>query len=308
MDTRLRKALNSKSENKDVEFKTNIDTTSRKDWVEIIKDFVAVANSGGGVILFGVDNSGEPTGVDISNILYLDPADITNKIFSYTQCHFSDFDIIPRSKNGYQVAAIIVGASKIPMIFTSPGTYPISHKKQGRAFSVGTIYFRHGAKSEPGTPNDLRETIERRLEDIRHQWMSGVRKVIQAPEGAQLAVVLPSEVKQSSSPQAMPIRIVDNPSAPEYRIINPNTTHPFRQTELLEELHQALPELFFNAYDLFAIRKVFDIEEKLQFFYRPKYGSPQYSDEFMSWVIEKCYNEPNFFPQTREAYKEIRHS
>jgi hypothetical protein len=306
LDHRLSKVLRSRMESADTEFKNNLNPESKRNWVELIKDIVAIANSGGGVILFGVNNSGEPNGEDVSQILNLDPADITDKIFSYTSNHFSEIEIAEIGKGANQLAAFIISGSKIPMIFTRPGTYATSARKQARAFSVGTLYFRHGAKSEPGTQDDIIQSIERRLEDIRDQWLSGVRRVFQAPEGSQFAVI-PPEVRQSSSPNAMPIRIVNDPSAPEYRIINPNTTHPHRTADLLDVLGNQLPNYSLNFYDILAVRRAYEVDEQGRFFYRPMSGSPQYSDDFVNWIIEKCEEDPDFFADARERYKEIRY-
>ena len=75
------------------------------------------------------------------------------------------------------MAAIDVGSAKVPMVFTKPGTYAMSTKEQKTAFSRGTIYFRHGAKSEPGNTGDLTNAMEHRLREIRKEWVDGVRKV-----------------------------------------------------------------------------------------------------------------------------------
>jgi len=46
-------------------------------------------------------------------------------------------------------------------------------------FSVGTVYFRHGAKSEPGTSDDLRQFLEREIEATRRTWLDGIAKVVE---------------------------------------------------------------------------------------------------------------------------------
>ena len=53
-------------------------------WCEITKDIIAIANSGGGVILFGVDSVGTPTECDLGRLAKVDPSDVTNKILKYT--------------------------------------------------------------------------------------------------------------------------------------------------------------------------------------------------------------------------------
>ena len=61
------------------------------------------------------------------------------------------------------------------------------------------------------------------------------------------------EVKESSSPEAMPIRLVDDPNAPGYRLIDHDTTYPHRQTELVEVVNGMLPEgIDINTYDVLA--------------------------------------------------------
>lgn len=57
----IERALAAKRESKYIEFKDNLDPNSPGDWCEIVKDIVAMANSGGGVIVFGLDSSGVPT-------------------------------------------------------------------------------------------------------------------------------------------------------------------------------------------------------------------------------------------------------
>ena len=54
MDRLISKALNAKRESKYIEFKSEFNPDSPQDWCEIIKDIVALANTGGGVIIFGV--------------------------------------------------------------------------------------------------------------------------------------------------------------------------------------------------------------------------------------------------------------
>jgi len=44
-----------------------------------------------------------------------------------------------------------VSASRIPIVFTAHGRYGVAGGGQKSAFCQGAVYFRHGAKSEPGT-------------------------------------------------------------------------------------------------------------------------------------------------------------
>ena len=89
MNNDLEEALYATKESANTEFKQTFDLSSIQEWVEVVKDIVAIANSGGGTVLFGVDNSGEPTARSVEAILQLDPAEVTNKVRKYTNYEFT---------------------------------------------------------------------------------------------------------------------------------------------------------------------------------------------------------------------------
>lgn len=120
--------------------------------------------------------------------------------------------------------------------------------------------------------------------------------------------VLPREIFESEEESAVPIRIVSDESAPSYRKIDPDKTHPFRQKELLEEVNRHLTEeQRINTYDIQAVRRAYDIEGDPRFFHNPKFGSPQYSGAFAEWVLDKMNEDPHFFEKARAAYQDILH-
>jgi hypothetical protein len=307
MDKLIEKALGAKRESKYIEFKESFDPSSPGEWLEIIKDILAIANSGGGVILFGVDNKGELSGADVSSILSIDPATMTDKIYKYTDIQFSDFEFVDCQKGEARIAALKILSNSTPIVFTKPGTYNVGEGKQKNAFSKGTVYFRHGAKSEPGNTSDLQSALERNLNEIRKSWMQGVRKVVQAPSGSQVQI-LPSEVVESQSSTATPIRIVDDPLAPAFYKINPDESHPFRQTEAIAEVNKKLPDKYqINQYDILSARRVYNLDDKDEYCYNSKFGSRQYSKEFVYWLVEQFNKDNNFFIKARREYYRITH-
>jgi hypothetical protein len=209
----IKKALNVKRESKHVEFKECFDPNSDQDWCELIKDIIAIANSGGGVILFGVDNAGQPCNVNLKPILQLDPANIANKISKYIGSDDLEIDVRELKKARKNIVSFVIQSVSIPIIFCKPGTYSIGAGKQKSAFGVGTVYFRHGAKSEPGTSNDIRKAIDRQLHTIRKSWIKGVRKVVQAPAGSQIITAIPLTKTTTSQSLATKVRAVSDPKA-----------------------------------------------------------------------------------------------
>ena len=300
----LEKALNAKRESKYVEFKAEFDVDKDHDWCEIIKDIAAMANSGGGIILLGVNNKGEPSGWNPTPLLNYDAARITDRIAKYTSEQFAELEIHELERNGHTVAALLVHGARIPMIFTRPGTYTIGGGRQKTAFGKGTIYFRHGPKSEPGDSKDLRECLDREIERLRRSWISDIRKVVNAPAGHRVTV-LPPEVVESINSGATLIRIVDDPSAPAYRKIDPDHTHPHRQKEVVQLVNERLGgEKHITTFDILCVRKVYKIDQsKPNFYYKSKFMSPQYSDSFVKWLIGQFEKDALFFAGAREECK-----
>lgn len=298
------KVKNAKKESKQLDFKEKLDVNQAGDWCEIIKDIVAMANSGGGCLLIGVKDDGTPSGWDGNYLLEFDPAMITDKIAKYTGEQYDGFEIQEVEKNGYKLVAIMIDAVSIPLIFIQQGNYDIGEGKQKSAFSKGTIYFRHGTKSEPGNNIDLRDVIEKEIKKRQKLLNSNLRKVVNAPSGYQIKL-LPPEVTESSLSTATPIRIVDDPKAPAYRKLDYDQTYPYRQKEVLELLNQKLNiEKKITTWDFQCIRKVFRIDEsKPDFFGKSKFGPLQYSNSFVNWLVEQYKNDQLFFEKTREKFK-----
>lgn len=303
-DLTLDKVKNAKRESKYIDFKEKFDINQTQDWCEIIKDIVAMANSGGGCILIGAKNDGTPSGWDPTSVLNLDSAQITDKIAKYTGEQYSDFEIQEVKKNEHLLVALWVHSVPIPMIFIQPGTYDVGEGRQKTAFGKGTIYFRHGAKSEPGNAKDVKECIDREIEKIRKSWLGNIRKVVEAPPGYRVNI-LPPEVIESPIPTATPIRIVDDPTAPAYRKIDPDQTHPYRQKEVVQFVNQKLSgRKKITAYDVYCVRKVYNIDStKTNFYYKSKFASPQYSNAFVDWLVEQYEKDPSFFDGAREKCK-----
>src|SRR5258708_4626729 len=124
------KGLKAKRESKRVDFKSAFDPESTDEWCELVKDIVAMANSRGGVIVIGLDNSGGPSKKDVKAILELDHAKLVDKVRKYTGFEFGELEIHEAKKHSEIVAVIEISAVKVPMVFQEVGTYEASPGKQ----------------------------------------------------------------------------------------------------------------------------------------------------------------------------------
>jgi hypothetical protein len=306
----LERAENARRESKFLDFKLEFKTDSAADWCEVVKDIAAFANSGGGVIIFGVNNDGSSAGTDISRILALDIADITNKMNSYAGFQFVDLEILEIKRDGVKCAALIISGVDLPMIFIRPGTYDIGGGKQKTAFANGTIYFRHGAKSEPGTRDDLAAWRDEAVEKLRSGWLGGIRKVVQAPTGHAITVVSSPVPTQSGAPQiegmAIIAKVSSGPGAVRIVPQNAEEIWPYRQKDLLQHINRDLRGArLVNGHDVLCINTYLNVlKAHPKFAYKPhRLASPQYSPAYADWIIEQYRQDPKFFTRMRADYK-----
>ena len=175
-------ALRTDQESETVDFKTSLDVNVKSELLEVVKDIIAMANSGGGVLLVGVNDDGRPSGHDVSGLLNFDPAKMSNQLFAATGRHFCTFRITAAERGTHTIAAVEVGGVPVPLVTVAAGNYHDPHTgRQKTAYSQGVVYFRHGAKSEPGTTEDLERFLKREIEAVRESWLSNLRRVAEAP-------------------------------------------------------------------------------------------------------------------------------
>src|SRR3989442_1347094 len=149
-------ALAAKRASRRIEFKGEFSPETPGSWCELVKDIVAIANSGGGVIVVGVDDAGCPTGWDPAPLLSLDPAEVVNAIAQHVGEQLDELEIAEAEKGGRRLAIVAVGTrTGSPLVFEKPGTYIDEAGHQKTAFDRGTVYFRHGAKTELARTRDL---------------------------------------------------------------------------------------------------------------------------------------------------------
>jgi Putative DNA-binding domain/EC042_2821-lke REase len=292
----LESAIDHKSESAAVDYKASFDPNSPSEWIEIVKDIVAFANSGGGVVVFGLADDGSASNFDCKTLEVLDPAMLTDKIHKYTGQQFSGFSFLSAARDGRLLFAIAVDGTTIPVVFSKPGTYDVGGGKQKTAFSGGTVYFRHGAKSEPGNADDLRIFIENRIEAMRKAWFEGIVKVVEAPPGSHVEVTPPGPLTASMDS----VRLVNDPAAPAFRNVSVDESHPFRQKEVAAEVNKRLGGgKTVIPYHIQCVRKLYSIDDNPTFVYPMKNSSAQYSQAFVDWIMQKHTENNDFFEDAR---------
>ncbi|MDD5720837.1 MAG: ATP-binding protein [Candidatus Pacebacteria bacterium] len=197
-------AKRSKKENKFLDFKSGLDVTSTRDWCELTKDVIAMANTGGGIIVFGVDDGGSSNGFNKDIILKLDPAFISEKISKYVDVDFTEFEVIELKRWNKIVAGIYIYGTSIPYVFSKNGVQINDGKKFKSVFAEGTVYFRRGAKSRPGNTLNIKNSFDNALTEVRKEWFKGMRQISELGINQEVNV----EVKNQSQSSANLIGLI----------------------------------------------------------------------------------------------------
>jgi hypothetical protein len=280
----LRRAENATRSSKRVALRDDVDE------VELVRDIAAMANSGGGVIV-------------LDGVAGLDEEVVHEQLERYVEPEFEGFSVEPvtRADGRPSMALVVEGVRNTPLVFTRTG-------RSGKdvAFARGGLYFRHGAKSEAATGEDVRNFIRRQLEATRSQWLANIRQVMHAPDGAEVAVIETAERDEEGRPTL--IRLTTDPHAPLYGQVDPDQSHPYRQKEVIREVNKRLGEGTVNAFDVLSVRRVHAISEETrpEFVHVPKFGSPQYSDAFVDWLASEYQRDPEFFASAKARYLATR--
>jgi hypothetical protein len=304
-DPRLTKCLAAQRESRGIEFKEKFDPADTGQCVELLKDIVAICNSGGGTLAIGINDAGEASGADIKPILAYDHSKYCNLVKKYTMQDFCDFEVIKGQKDGQAVAIFLIDPPDSPLVFEKPGTYVVDGSQQKTAFSKGTVYFRHGAKSEPGTTEDLRKFMQQRVREMEEQLVKGLKKVSVAPRGSQLQVVPRGTVVTGES-AAVRVRMTTDPNTKGVIAVDRDQIFPYRQKDLVERLKKVLPSGSGpGTYDLQAINKVYNIAAEENLSWQPQFSSRQYSEAFVEWIVDRISNNKGFLQETRGHYYQM---
>jgi hypothetical protein len=267
-------------------------------WCELAKDVAALANSGGGVIVFGLHRDGTSTGWNPEHLLQVGMARIQRELGAHLAGPL-DLTVAPGRAAGAKVATMRVGPRHgSPLVFEGDGTYVDRAGREHTPFRRGMVFFRHGASSGAARTRDLERFARHEERRTRRDILEHLRQVAKAPTGSEVIVVPPT----SAAPRAVErFRVVDDPSAPVLARTDFDVTHPYRQKELVDALTRRAGHPIATAFEIQCVRRVHGTDAREEFFHRPKFGSPQYSEAFVSWLLAEHQRDPQLFEKARTA-------
>ena len=225
--------------------------------VDLVKNLVAMANAGGGQIIFG-RNETETPGLDDATCTALDSARLDDFVRKYiVPAPMEISHDIQVMDNGRFVLTLTVAAARYPIVMARKGDWKgMDSRKDSSIFLKGDIWTRHSSKTERVHFEDLRQWVERAKRDERERILSRITHLANLPEGTEIQVV-PSGQQPIDSPKRLleyaamrheydPSHLLTS-SDLVHLFVNRNTLGRFNETQLRLLISSALrrpPTLF----------------------------------------------------------------
>ncbi len=286
-----------------VEFKAAADFADRRTELKLIRSILAMHNSGGGTIVFGLSSHGEPVEVDLTATRGVDPVVLSDKARAFTERALPGIVREEFQRGDASFPGWIIPAATSPVPFARDGDLHVGQGKPEKLFHKGQIYVRRGASSVPADAGDMEAWTEKIRSTARQVFAAEIGRFAVVPPGHTIQVLQEGSFVTGPTPTAR-VRVTDDPDAPAAVIVDPFRTWPHRQKELIQRLATRLPSHRVNGHDITCIRKVYAIEiEAKKFQYQPPHSSRYYSEEFADWIVGKVGEDPQFLVKTRQRYK-----
>jgi len=239
---------------------------------DLVRDAIAAANSGGGLIHLDAP---------------IDEADLRSQLSAVDQLRW---DVQKHSDPSAKHWSIRIRAALSPLAYD------------------GVFYFRHGERVEPASSTDMRDFVERLMLRVRRRWSRRIRRVFCEPLAlAPLADRHPPRPGSANrkQPNLQPVRIVFDPQAPALQPPDIERLYPWRQKDLLIELNRRFGRRTLNSYDIQAVRRQHRLDEHPEFVFNLPGAGRRYSPAAADWIGRQFETDHEFFRKARTADQEM---
>jgi hypothetical protein len=212
-----------------VDFKQTLDVNEEREWLEFTKDVAAFANTHGGYLVLGVeDSSKDVVGLAAEIAQFVKDA---NRVQQKVNRHLEPPVAGMRSQEfrvqGKRVIVVHVPRSHgRTHVMSKDGEFKYPSGDKRRVFSKGTVYVRRSAGNHLMDSRDLDDLVERRIEQFRDALFDKVSRVVASPVDSQV-FVLSQDADDAQrfiiedSPDAIPVKGMSftvSPEGPEQEI------------------------------------------------------------------------------------------
>jgi hypothetical protein len=183
-DEKLSQLLGLRTEYENLDYKATLDPPSTEDWVEFAKD-VGAMQVGGGYIVIGAAEDGEPTGaLDAIDPKSFDDSRLTTKLRKWLPDTTQLRSRVARVE-GHTVVLVYVSPNPAGCAFFRADGQYLKNGRECVAFRQGDVYWRDGTRSIRLSQEGFEKVVRRRIGDARSAWFEE-QQSIRSQERAEL--------------------------------------------------------------------------------------------------------------------------
>lgn len=220
-DLLLKRLLQTRAESKYLEWKLSCPvgpSVTKKTKYRIVKAIVSFANTSGGFVLCGVGPKGNWSGLDKTELSYVDPAMITELLNGVILPELPHLNYSELEHRGKKFVVIHTPPSELmPHVTTKEVTDEYSKGNKYTLIAPKAVYCRFGAKSDLATASCFQHIIAKRTDFLRADLLRRIREV-------PVPVPVPTKRGLSSFTTALRVtKLTDDPNAPVVRLTRKNS-------------------------------------------------------------------------------------
>ena len=215
---------------------------SNQAWVSLAKDIVAMSNSGGGVIVFGVDDNGHRVGLKQSLLDSMDPARINGQIEpkapgARVNASYYEFTFY-RLRYGF----LCIHSQDDLIVFEKEWGYNKPNGQHQTVIREGVLYARGVGETRPARQADISVMVRRLIETGSKALLSKIEMVATLPLDSGIVALDPDSegrgIRLVDSGYGQPVKIVaENEDAiPIAEVIDAELPFSSKQAEIVNQI------------------------------------------------------------------------
>ena len=215
---------------------------SNRGWVNLAKDIVAMSNSGGGAIVFGVDDNGRRVGLKQSLLSLMDPARINGQIESKApgaRVSTSYYEItFYRLRYGF----LCVHPQEDLIVFEKEWGYKKPNGSDQIVIRRGVLYARGVGESRPARQADITLMVKRLIETGSKALLAKIEKIATLPLDSGIVALEPGSESRGihlvDSEPGLPVKVTSEgeDAIPITEVLSADLPFPSKQAELVNQV------------------------------------------------------------------------
>lgn len=207
--------LQHKEEDIYVDYKVDF-SDDQVEWLNITIDMMAFANTLGGYLVFGIENSKfELVGVQTETVHALDNANLQNKINRYLYPPLTNIRVKVYNKDEKAFVIIFIPETRGKThIITKDGNVETTKGNSRTLLRKGIIYIRRSGGNQIIDPEALDFIIDKRIDDYKNKFLDRIARVVQEPINNELYFI---ETKEKDVQSGKTFSVTDSQDAIEIK-------------------------------------------------------------------------------------------